>query len=274
MVVVALAVLGGFWFVIVSPRHKQAQAAEEKLTLAQTRLDEAKARVTAAQVAKRSYASDYSTIAELGKAVPVDDEVPSLVFQLSSAADAHKIDFRSIKLSSAGAAAATAAAQAQPAPSTTTSTTTTPTTSTSTTPAAGGAAGTTATAAPATNLGTAALPPGAVVGPANFPLMPFSFIFDGSFFEMSSFLAELDRFTSVKGRAVSISGRLMTIDGISIKASRKGFPKINASVSANAFLLPADQGLTAGASASSPASASSTSSSSATPPTAAATPSR
>lgn len=249
MVLALLAVVGLVWFAIVGPRHKQYSAASTELTAAQDQLATAEQSLQSGQVAKEGYDADYSQVAQLGKAVPVDDEVPSLVYQLNSAADDNKIDFRSIKLSSgAGAGSAPAPAPAAtPAAGGTSTTSTTDTTAT--TPAAPAAA----TAAPATNVAAATLPPGASIGEAGFPTMPFDFVFDGSFFDMSSFLRQLEEFTDVNKDSLEVRGRLLTINGIAISSSRKGFPKIQAGISATAFLLPADQGLTNGATPDSPA---------------------
>ena len=57
-----------------------------------------------------------------------------------------------------------------------------------------------ATPAPATQLAAAALPPGATVGAAGFPTMPFTFIFDGSFFDMEHMLRDVNRFITVDGQ--------------------------------------------------------------------------
>jgi hypothetical protein len=83
--------------------------------------------------------------------------------------------------------------------------------------------------------------------------MPFSFTFDGSFFDMEHFLRALDRLTFVRKDTLRVAGRLVTINGLTLSASRKGFPKVQASISANAFLVPADEGLTAGATPQAPA---------------------
>jgi hypothetical protein len=46
-------------------------------------------------------------------------------------------------------------------------------------------------AAPATQMASAALPPGAVVGSAGLPTMPFDLKFEGSFFHMSDFFGQV-----------------------------------------------------------------------------------
>jgi hypothetical protein len=96
---------------------------------------------------------------------------------------------------------------------------------------------------------TTALPPGATVGAAGFPTMPFSFDFDGKFFPLQRFLRSLDDLTTVNGKSISVKGRLLTVDGVALKAGPKGFPDVSATVAVTAYLLPADEGLTAGATA-------------------------
>jgi hypothetical protein len=246
LAVVTLAVVAAFWFGILAPKRKDAQALGAQVTVAQQRLDAANATASNAAAARARYDSDYATVARLGKAVPVEDDVPSLVYQLESTAHDHHIDFRSIKLDAqTGAAAPSSNAAAAVA------------SANGTTPAA------------ATSASAATLPPGATVGAAGFPTMPFDFTFDGGFFNMENFIRSLDALTtmSTNGKTISVKGRLLTVDGVALKASRKGFPSVSASVSATAYLLPSDQGLTAGATSTSPAGATPPSTSSSAAPT-------
>jgi hypothetical protein len=293
LVVALVVVTGAAWFTAIKPRRQQASVLEGQIGTAQQRLDTAQLALQAARQAQRTYAGDYATIARLGKAVPADDDVPSLLVQLQNAARRSGTDFRSMTLdasaAAASAAAAPAPAPAAPAPasgsgasgsssgtSTTPTTSTTSTTSTtpSTTPAppAGSAAPAAPAAAAATQTAAASLPPGAAVGAAGFPTMPFNFAFNGSFFKLEDFLRAVDRFTTVDGQKVTVRGRLLTIDGISLIAGPGGFPHMTAKIKATAYLLPSDEGLTLGAtpaspapSASTPASASSSSSSTPSP---------
>jgi Tfp pilus assembly protein PilO len=239
-----LVIVGAFWFLLIGPRHKKYSAAATAASTAQSRKATAQETVAKALVAKKNYPADYSQLAQLGKAVPVEDEVPSLVYQLSNTSDANNIDFRSIKLTAAAGSAAPAApaAAAAPAP-----TSTTDTTSTSTTPTSG-----TAAAPPATSIAASTLPPGAAIGSAGFPTMPFQFTFDGSFFDMSSFLRDVDRFIVSNKQELAVRGRLLSIDGFALTSSRHGFPDVSASINATAFLLPADEGLTNGATPTAP----------------------
>lgn len=272
-VVAVVAAFAGAWFLVLSPKRAEIKAAQTKVEAAQKRLDAARVTVTQAQQAKADYDSDYAAVARLGKAVPVDDNVPSLVYQLQSAARGSKVGFRSLKLNGTGAAAAsTPAPTPAPAPSSDKSSSSSSSSSTT-------SSSTTTPAAPATQAAASALPPGASVGAAGFPTMPFSFVFDGSYFDLENMLHDVDRFITVKKEAVAVHGRLLSIDGFSLQLSPAGFPNITATLSATAYLLPADQGLTGNATPGGPASTAtaptaSTASSGAgtpTPPTAAAT---
>lgn len=255
LVVGAVALLAGFWFVVLSPKRAEVKAVDAQIATATQRLDAARASVTQAQQAKRDYDSDYAAVARLGKAVPVDDNVPSLVYQLQSVSHSAKVDFRSFKLNGTGAGApppapAQAAAATTPPASGSSSSSSSSSTTTSTT--------TSTTPAPATQLAAAAIPPGATVGPAGFPTMPFTFVFDGSYFDMEHMLRDIDRFITVNKDAVSVRGRLLGIDGFALVAGPAGFPNVTATLSATAYLLPADQGLTAGATPAGPTTAAGT----------------
>jgi Type II secretion system (T2SS), protein M len=227
VLVLAVLVAAG-WFLVLAPMRDEAGSLSSQIDVQRQTLATALADAAAGTQARRRYAHDYATVARLGAAVPEDDNVASLLVQVQHAAGASDVDFRSLKVGQ-GAGAATPAPP--PPPPTTT----------------GGAAATQAT--------TATLPPGALVGPAGFPTMPFAFTFTGDFFKLSDFVGRLERFLVVRNRRVSVSGRFMTIDGIGLIAAPQGFPRIEASVAATTYLLPAAQGLTGGATADGPATA-------------------
>ncbi|HYV15424.1 MAG TPA: hypothetical protein VE972_05350 [Conexibacter sp.] len=227
VVLIAVVVAGG-WFLVLAPQRDEASGLAGQIASQRKDRDSALADLASGLAAKRSYAHDYATVARLGTAVPDDDNVASLLYQVQSAANASHVDFRSLKVGQSSGAPA----PPPPAPVTTD-----------------------ATGAPATQLVTATLPPGAAVGTAGFPTMPFSFEFDGSFFRLSDFMGRLQRFLVVRNRKLAVSGRFMTLDGIAFNAAPKGFPKIKASVAATTYLVPASQGLTNGATASGPATA-------------------
>ena len=228
-VIAAAAILGGFWFGALAPKRKDAKALTDQIAQQETRRDEAMARVAAGEQARKRFAADYAEVARLGKAVPVGDQVPSLVYELENAASKNSIDFRSLKLR-AGATAAAAA----PAPTTT-----------------GGAVG-------ATQAAAAVAPPGSQVGSAGFPTLPFTFKFDGDFFDMERLLSAVEKFTTTltSGDQVKVNGRLVTVDGFAIGKSKQGvFPRIQAALTATAYVLPPGEDAFAGATPAGPAKA-------------------
>jgi len=282
MVIGAVALLAAFWFVALSPKRKDATALSAKIATAQQRLDTARQETAVASAARQRYDQDYATVAKLGKAVPADDDVASLVYQINHVSTGSHIDFRSIKLSSSGspapaaapaAAAAAAVASANGNTSTTPSSTTPPSSSSSSSSSSTGSSTSTpsttppATGVPATQSAAAGLPPGSTVGSAGFPTMPFTFEFDGSFFDMEHFFSGIQQFASAAGDNVAVRGRLLTVDAFSLTASRFGFPKVKAAINATAYLVPQDEGLTGGATPAGPATGSpaSTSASTASP---------
>ncbi|MGN6188348.1 MAG: type II secretion system protein GspM [Conexibacter sp.] len=226
-VAAAALVVVAAWFLVLGPQRKQASQLSDQVASDRQALTQAQADAAAGVAAKRGYDHAYTTVARLGAAVPEDDNVPSLIVQVQRAADATHVDFRDLRV---GGSSGAAAAPPPPAP---------------TTPAAPGA--------PATQTTTATLPPGAAVGAAGFPTMPFSFTFTGDFFHLSSFVGRLERFLVVGNRRMLVSGRFMTLDGIALTAGPDGFPQIQANVTATAYLLPVSQGLTDGATAAAPA---------------------
>jgi hypothetical protein len=232
LVVLGTAMIAGFWFVVLSPKREEATKLDAKVAVAQQRLQKAQSTLGQAEQAKRGYEADYAAVARLGKAVPKDDNMPSLLYQLQDAARGARIDFRSMQISGASQSAAPAASSGGSSAS----------------------SGST-TAAPATQAAAAALPPGASVGSAGFPTMPFQFTFRGSFFDMEHLLNEVQGFISVDGKDVRVRGRLLTIDAIAL--SPQIFPEVKASITATAYLLPADDATAAGATSQSPAASSS-----------------
>jgi hypothetical protein len=266
VVVLALAAIIGGWLLVIAPKRSEASKLAGQVSAEQTKLSQARAQVAQGEAARSTYAHDYTEVARLGEAVPPDDNVPSLIYQVQHAATSAGIDFRDLVLQPAAASAAPA-----PAPATTTGSTTSSTaTGSSTTPAP-----TTATPAPLTASSIASLPPGAALGPAGFPVEPFTFTFQGSFFHLANFFQRLQRFVVATDKTLTVSGRLMTLNAFSFAPASQGFPQITASVSATTYLVPASQGLTNGATASGPSSGASgqpiSSAGSSAPPTAAIT---
>lgn len=105
--------------------------------------------------------------------------------------------------------------------------------------------------------------------------MPFTFIFNGTFNDLYKLFQGLNNFTvsTAKG-TLRVRGRLLTIQSAKLGASSavadktSGPPRLTGTITATAYVLPAAQSLTGGATASSPAAAATPASSTTAAPTA------
>jgi type II secretion system (T2SS) protein M len=234
--VVVLVLLAGGWVLVVSPERNKAGAEQAQVQSARQQLETAKSQANSARAAEQRYNAAYSSVVSLGKAVPASEEVPSLIYQLELASDQRDIEFTSITTgNSSGSGSSSASASA--------------------------AAATSAT-------------------PSAFTPMPFTFVFKGSFAGLAHLLGGIDGFAqrNTAGQ-LTVSGRLLTIQGADITVQNGGGSgeaggsgssgALTATITATAYVLPASQGLTGGATAAGPSTTTTSSSSSTTPTTAA-----
>ena len=205
LVLGALAVLAAFWFLAIKPKRAEVQNLTGQIATQQKRLTTAQATVNSGLAAKAAYSKDYATVAQLGKALPVDDDLPSLLYQLDAESHGEHIDFESI---ARGASAAGSGS--------------------SSTPSTTGAAATSASS----------LPPGATVGTAGLATLPFSFTFSGSFFDLQKFIQGVQDFVRPEGNGLAVRGRLLTIEGVSLLPGSRGLSRLDAKIAATAYLAP------------------------------------
>lgn len=236
-IIAIVAMMAGLWFLLLAPKRADIGATAEQIAQAESRRDAALASAAQAEQAKSRYHSDYATVARLGKAVPADDDIASLVFQLESIARANKIDFRAVKLTGAAAAApaadtAAAGAENNEEPGADASA-----------DASAGPAASTAVAAPV----VAQPPPGAVVGSAGLLTVPFTLTFNGDYMKLQRLLKAINGLARKDQQKITVQGRLLTVDGFSLAAAPSGFPKLRATVSATAYIVPEPQSTTAAA---------------------------
>lgn len=262
VVVLVVVAIAASWLLVISPKRDQAARLGTQVSHAQSTLNAARTQLAQGEAARRAFRGSYATLVRLGEAVPTDDDVPSLIYQLQSAASKAGVDFIGLTLNPAGPGGS---ASTTPAPGT-------PATSPSTSGTPGSSA-----AAGASSASSYVLPPGAGVGPAGFPIEPFTFSFSGNFFHLSNFFGRLEQFVVSTNRRLAVNGRLLTLDAINLTPNSGGFPQITASVSATTYLLPTSQGLVAGATPAGPAPVETSqhgsgSSDSSAPPAAAVTP--
>jgi Tfp pilus assembly protein PilO len=241
LVAVVLAV--GFWVLALGPKRQQAgdlgtQVEKLKASLAQHEQEAANA-----AAARKGFPADYQQLVVLGKAVPGDDDTASLLVQVNQVANRAGVRFRDIELGSAAGAAA-------PAPA--------PVTTPAPAPSTGSAVPASTPVSP-TEAAASTLPLGATIGAAGLGVMPYTLTFDGSFFQVADFIKGIDSLVKTANSRVAVDGRLVTIDGFSLTSDpSKGFPALQATFAVTTYLTPPTQGVTAGATPTSPAPATAT----------------
>jgi Tfp pilus assembly protein PilO len=227
LVLAGLAVLAGFWFLVLQPKRTQAKELSAQIVAQQERLQTAQQTVAQGMQAKAGHARDTATVAQLGAAVPADDDLPSLLYQLDAASRNADVEFDSLVR-------------------------------------AGGTGGSSSSSSSSSTSGStgsasASLPPGATVGTAGLATLPFTFEFTGSYFDLQRFVGDLQGFVRADGEKVSVRGRLLTVDGIALVPAGKDLSKIDAKLVATAYLSPeaakagAATGAAAGATGTTPA---------------------
>lgn len=211
--VIVLVVLAAAWVMVVSPERSKASKLNVQIAAAQTALSEAEGKLASARTAQSQYATAYTSVVNLGKAVPPSEEVPSLIYQLAHATDQKSVQFASIVNSTTSGSSSSSAS----------------------TPAASSSAA------------------------AGFTQLPFTFVFEGSFFDLEHLFQQLTDFTtSTSTGNLQVSGRLLTIQSVklspapSAEAGKGATANLTGTITATAYVLPASQGLTGAASAASP----------------------
>lgn len=263
MLLIPAAIVAAYWFLLFSPKREESAAIQEKLTQAQDEQQAAEAQVASVAGAKESFAADYTTVIRLGKAVPSNVDMPSLLMQLDRAARGTGIDFDKVATGERTAApsgqqpsggsgnAQSGAGQAKDA-------------------AQNGAdkAATTGTLPAQNGAGGAA---GGGVAPG-LESIPLDFTFRGTFFDLADFFHRMKRFVRVANDDILVRGRLMTIDSFSWTAEPEKWPNLTAEVHATVYLAPKAEGVSAGASPQGPGAAPATPASGGSAPAAPPTP--
>lgn len=209
----ALVVLAGaFWMMLLSPKREEARKLGNEVERLEASLAQHEAEVVEAEAARAEFPQEYQQLVVVGKAVPGDDDVASMLVQLNRIGERAGGSFRNINLSSAGGGGEAPAPP--PAPSE-------------------------GELASPTEVAASLLPIGATIGPAGLAVMPYEVSFDGNFFQIADFIAGLDKLVKTKEDTVTVDGRLMTIDGFTLEADgEEGFPALAASFSLTTYLTP------------------------------------
>jgi Tfp pilus assembly protein PilO len=215
--VVALgAAIAAFYFFVLSPKREEVAKLDTDIAAQKAEIEQARLTLAGYEDAKASYKSNYATLARLGKAVPADDDVRSLMVQLEATADRSGVTLENIEMANnLGGGQTTGAAAATPA------------------------------------AGQLASAPGTVpVAGGVLSAMPFTFSFTGSYFDLTAFFARLEHFVNLNNRKLDSTGRLLRLESISITPSSVGFPDMMAEINAATYLVPPVQGVDAGAASS------------------------
>jgi Tfp pilus assembly protein PilO len=234
-ILVVAALAAAFWILALSPKRQQASDLAAEVEQQQTALVAAQSKVTEASAARAEFPSDYHRLVVLGQAVPAGEETPSLLVELNRVADHAGVRFDTLQLNSTEAGESSTSASLAPEVG-----------PTSSVPASA--------TIPPTEAEAALLPLGATVGSAGLGVMPYSLTFTGSFFQIADFIHGIDSLVHVDKSAVGVDGRLITLDGFSLSEdSSAGFPNLSANFTVTTYVVPPEQGLTAGATPTSPA---------------------
>jgi Tfp pilus assembly protein PilO len=236
-VVAAGAAIAAFYFLALSPKRQEVVRLDGEIAAKQVELESSRQMLATYEQARGSYKHNYSTLARLGKAVPADDDVRSLLVQLEGAADRSGVDFQKIEVGGGTDVGESSAGEPVAVP------------------------------------GELAPAPGSVpVGGGALSAMPFSFTFNGEFFDLSTFLARLERFVTVSNERIDVTGRLMRLESIQIAPHANGYPEMTASIGAATYMVPPLEGVpSAGAAAAQPATETPPAAGGTTPPTTTAT---
>ena len=209
--VVALgAAIAAFYFFVLTPKREEVAKLDTDIAAQEAAVEQARLTLAGYEQAKKTYKRNYATLARLGKAVPADDDVTSMMVQLEATANRSGVTFEKIELGSGlGGSAPTTDAAATPAD------------------------------------GQLASAPGAIpVAGGVLSAMPFSFSFTGSYFDLTAFFARLEHFVRSNNEKLDSTGRLLRLESVSIAPSAAGFPDMQAQINAATYLVPPVQGVT------------------------------
>jgi Tfp pilus assembly protein PilO len=273
--IVPILLLGAFWFLVLSPKRDEAAKAEKEAAAQEQRRDEAQAQLTQATAAQTDFAADYGEIVRLGKAIPAQVDMPSLLVQLESAAEGTGIRFTKISTGERVETPAPAPAtppdsatdgsepvaaggeQAQSGPGTAAEAANTAAATADQRSEAAEQSGVDAADTATSKSSGQGLPIGggataagsgaAATSTAGLETVPLELEFVGDFFNLADFFHDVKRFVRVAGTNVVVGGRLITIESVSYSSDQTIFPRIKAELTATIYLSPKVEGTTAGA---------------------------
>jgi hypothetical protein len=261
-IVVAVAVLGGFWFLVLGKKRSAIKEAQAAQVVAQADLDASKAAEAEALSVAKIKPAAYSRLLRLGKAIPADKDFESLLVQVNNISVDSKVNFVSLTATEGAAGAAGAGATGSTTCDATGASGAAPSTAatgpTGTTDVSGSTAETwvgrdrdkakNATAqSDAANEATeaAAIAASCADSPsltditataAGLQAESYAFTFTGSFYNLKDVYSGLLDMVEVNNGRVKVSGRLLDINSISMSVTT--FPQLTAAVNMTGYKLP------------------------------------
>jgi Tfp pilus assembly protein PilO len=231
LTVVALGV--AFWMLLLSPKKEEVTKLDKQVAKQEASLAQHQSEVQEGLEAEHHFPQEYQQLVVLGKAAPAEDDTPSLLVQLNRIAARSHVRFQTFTLNGESGGEAAEAESSESEAST--------------------EGGGSASYPSPTEVAASTLPLGASIGPAGLAVMPYSLTFQGNFFHLADFIHGLDSLVKTKNSEVLVTGRLITVSGFNLAADEtKGFPYLNAEFTVTTFLVPPGEGITGGASPTSP----------------------
>jgi len=262
ILIVPILLIVGYWFLLLAPKREEAASATAALAKQEQRLTKAQGQVDTASSAQTGFASDYTQVVRLGKAIPPATDMPGLLVQLDRASKGTSVNFSKISVGvvenpavppntppAGGEAAPPAAAGGAPAESAPGSAAEKANGAAETSNNASASAEQTGVGDTTTSTPAGADPAAAATGatPAGLQTVPLTLEFEGNFFQLANFFHRVKRLVRTSNNRVVVSGRLLTIEGVKYTSDPELFPRLRAELTATIYLVPAAQGTTAGA---------------------------
>jgi Tfp pilus assembly protein PilO len=237
-ILIAVVAIGlsvaAYYFMVLGPKRDEVAKLDGDIAAKQAELATAQATLGTYEQARKTYKVNYTTLARLGKAVPADDDVRSLLVQLAASAKGTGVDFQKIALGSG----------------------------------LGGSDASGATDTAKTPTGELAPAPGSVeVAGGALSAMPFNFTFTGGYFDLNTFFSKLEHYVTLNNAKLNATGRLLRLESVSITPSATGFPNMTAAIGAATYIVPPVEGVPGAATPSAAQNASTTPSTPSTPST-------
>lgn len=262
--VIALIVIGGFWFLLLKPKQAAISAANQRKQEAQTALDSATAAEAAAKSIKVAKPLSYAKLVRLGTAVPADSDFESVLVQINDAANSAGVEMNNLSVAAnvdAGATGVAGSSTCEAEPGASGATGAAPAAA----PAAAGATGSTSQtwvgqsrdkaqdAAADTNAASNASASASADAPelscdaaptladlsaqaAGLNRYSYTLTFRGSFFDLNRLLSKLMDMVKTQNGRVNVTGRLFDIKQMSYALDE--FPALTASVQLTGYSMP------------------------------------